>query len=72
LICEEKFPVKEKILKTSRGCPISQQYLEIGQTPARFEIQKMRLLYLKYILEQSEETLLRKFNQLKGIGDFNV
>lgn len=54
-----------KILKTFRGCPISQLYLEIGQTPARFEIQKMRLLYLKYILEQSEETLLRKFFQLQ-------
>ena len=54
-----------KILKTSKGCPISQLYLDIGQTPARFEIQKMRLLYLKYILEQSEEALLRKFFQLQ-------
>ena len=27
-----------KILQTSRGCPITQLYLEIGKAPARFEI----------------------------------
>ena len=37
----------------------------MGHIPARFEIQKMRLLYLKYILEENEESLLRKFLQLK-------
>ena len=36
-----------QILKTTKGCPITQLYLEVGQFPARFEIQKMRLLYLK-------------------------
>ena len=46
-----------KVFKTTRGCPLSQIYLEIGQVPARFEIKKMRLLYLKYILEQPEESL---------------
>ena len=40
-----------KMLNTTKGCPISQLYLELGQHPARFEIQKMRILYLKYILE---------------------
>ena len=50
-----------KILKTAKGCPITQLYLEVGQFPARFEIQKMRLLYLKYILEQDDESKLKKF-----------
>ena len=48
-----------KILQTSRGCPIIQLYLEIGQAPARFEIQKMRLLYLKYILDEEEDSILK-------------
>ena len=39
-----------KVFKTTKGCPITQLYLEIGQIPARFEIQKMRLLYLKCIV----------------------
>merc|ERR1712208_60696 len=50
---------------TSKGCPISQLYLEIGQYPAKFEIIKMRLLYLKYILEQPEESLLKKLYNLQ-------
>ena len=35
-----------KVLNTTKGCPIVQLYLEVGHIPARFEIQKMRLLYL--------------------------
>ena len=54
-----------KILQTSRGCPIIQLYLEIGQAPARFEIQKMRLLYLKYILDEEEDSILKKFLNLQ-------
>jgi hypothetical protein len=56
-----------KVLKTTKGCPIVQIYLEMGQIPARFEVQKMRCLYLKYILHEEEESLLKKvFNlQLK-------
>ena len=60
---EESF--LRKILNTTRGCPIIQLYLEIGQYPARFEIQRMRLLYLKNILEEDDESLLRKFFQLQ-------
>ena len=44
-----------------KGVPITQLYLEVGQFPARFEIQKMRLLYLKYILEQDDESKPKKF-----------
>ena len=54
-----------KILQTSRGCPIIQLYLEIGQAPARFEIQKMRILYLKYILDQEDDSILKKFLNLQ-------
>ena len=60
---EEEF--MRKILNTSRGCPITQLYLEYGQYPARFDIQKMRLLYLKYILEQPEDSLIKKFYNLQ-------
>ena len=35
--------------------------MEVGQVPARFEIKKMRLLFLQYILKQSEESMIQKF-----------
>ena len=38
-----------KILKTTKGCPIVQLYLETGQWLARFAIQQSRLLFLKTI-----------------------
>ena len=50
-----------KVMRTTRGCPITQLYLESGEIPARFEIQKMRCLYLKNILSQDENNLLYKF-----------
>jgi hypothetical protein len=37
----------------------------VGKYPARFELQKMRLLYLKYILEQDEDSKLKKFLNLQ-------
>ena len=54
-----------KILQTTKGCPITQLYLEIGQAPARFEIQKMRLLYLKYIVDQDDDSSWKKFLNLQ-------
>ena len=54
-----------KMFNTTMGCPITQLYLEFGQNPARFEIQKMRVLYMKYILEQTDESLLKKFFYLQ-------
>jgi hypothetical protein len=54
-----------KILNTKKGFPITQLYLELGQHPARFEIQKMRILYLKYILEQPDDSQLKKFLNLQ-------
>ena len=54
-----------KVMRTTRGCPITQLYLESGEIPARFEIQKMRCLYLKNILSQDENNLLYKFVMLQ-------
>ena len=51
---EESF--LRKILNTTRGCPIIQLYLEIGQYPVIFEIQRMRLLYLKQAREIEQES----------------
>jgi hypothetical protein len=49
-----------KVLNTTKGCPIVQLYLEMGHTPARLEIQKNRLLFLQYILQQSDDSTLSK------------
>ena len=54
-----------KILKTSKGCPISQLYLETGQWPARFQIMKSRMLFLKYILGEEETSMVAKFFKLQ-------
>jgi hypothetical protein len=56
---EEEF--MRKLLKTSKGCPIVQMYAELGQIPARFEIVKLRLLFLKYILNQNPDSLIYNF-----------
>ena len=50
-----------KLFKTSTGCPISLLYLEAGVVPGRFEIIKTRLLYLKYILMQKENSRIYQF-----------
>ena len=54
-----------QLLKTTKGCPITQMYLELGQTPARFDICKLRLLFLKYILDQESDSLIQKFFYLQ-------
>ena len=54
-----------QIFKTTKGCPITELYLSIGQHPARFEIQKMRLLFLKQILHEDEESLTYKVFKLQ-------
>ena len=54
-----------KLLKTSKGCPIIQLYLTVGIIPARFQIMKMRIMFLKDILNENEESLIRKFYELQ-------
>ena len=59
---EESF--MRQFLKTTKGCPINQMYLELGQIPARFDIVKLRLFFLKYILCQEKSSLINQvFNQ---------
>ena len=50
---EENF--LRKLFKTTKGCPISQLYLEAGHLPARFEIFRKRLLFLQNILKEKSE-----------------
>ena len=40
-------------------------YLEAGQWPARFELQKMRCLFLKQILNQDENSQVVRFFYLQ-------
>ena len=54
-----------KLFKTSTGCPIIQLCLEAGHTPARFAIKKIKLLFLKTILEEKPESLIYKFLHLQ-------
>ena len=56
---EESF--MRQVLKTKRGCPIKQMYLELGQDPARFDIFKLRLFFLKYILIKMNTVQLEEF-----------
>ena len=60
---EENF--LRQIFKTGRGCPIVQLYLEGGVVPARFEIQRYRLLYLKSILNEDKSSMISKFFYLQ-------
>ena len=50
---------------TGRGCPIVQLYLEVGVIPARFEIQRYRLLFLKSILHEEPSSRVSKFFNLQ-------
>ena len=49
-------------------------YLSVGIIPARFQIMKMRLMFLKDILNENEQSMIRKFyelqlkNQRRGTG----
>ena len=58
--------------------PIHLIYLECGLLPARFQMQKMKLHYLKYLLEQRSDSLLFKFfkqqlnNSSKGDWIFSI
>ena len=54
-----------KLLNTTRACPISQLYLEVGQQPARFEIIRRRLLFFKDILNEKPESLIFRFIMLQ-------
>ena len=48
-------------IQTSTGCQITLLYLEAGVVSGRFEIINTRLLYLKYILMQKENSRIHQF-----------
>ena len=54
-----------ELLKTSKGCPIIQLYLEVGLIPARYEIIRIRLLFLKNILNQNQDSMIFKFLKIQ-------
>ena len=60
---EEQF--MRKLLNTSKGCPITQLYLTLGQIPARFAIIRIRLTFLKYILNEDQESMIFKVLHLQ-------
>ena len=64
-IIEESF-LKE-LLKTGKWCSTSQLYSEVGLYPAKYGIIKLRLLFLKYILGQKEDSMIYQFFQLQTI-----
>ena len=54
-----------QLLKTTKGCPITQLYLETGHEPARFEIFRRRLLLLKNILHEKPNSRIYQFVRLQ-------
>ena len=60
---EETF--MRKIFQTGRSCSNVQMYLEYGQWPARFELKKMRCLFLKKILEEGKNSQIYRFFELQ-------
>ena len=60
---EENF--LRKVFKTLKSCPIVQLYLEAGHIPARFEIKRMRLLFLKNIMQQKPSSMILEFFRLQ-------
>ena len=50
-----------KFFKTGKGCPLYQLYFEIGDIPARFAIARMKIVFLRYILTQEENSLMYQF-----------
>ena len=47
------------------GCPIAQLYLTLGQIPARFSMMKIRMSFLKYILDEDDKSLISKVLKLQ-------
>lgn len=60
---EESF--MRQLLKTKKSCPINQLYTELGQLPARFDIMKLRLFFLKYILNQDPQSGIYRMYHLQ-------
>ena len=49
-----------KILEVGKSCPKEMLYLETGSWPIRFIIMSRRLMFLHYILNEDEKSLLKQ------------
>ena len=47
-------------VKTGIQVPLHLMYLDLGQTPARYQISRYKINFLQYILHQKEESLLSR------------
>ena len=47
-------------VKTGIQVPLHLMYLDLGQTPARYQIYRYKMNFLQYILHQKEESLLSR------------
>ena len=56
---EESFLIQ--LYNTEIGCPRSQLYLEGGIYPLRFEIMKIKTMFLHYILNEDTKSLISQF-----------
>ena len=50
-----------KIFKTEQGCPIYLLYFKSGHIPARIAIKRMKIVFYRYILTQTEDSLFYTF-----------
>ena len=56
---EENYLIQ--LYSTEKGCPRSQLYFESGLYSLRFEIMKIKVLFLHYILNQDSNSLISQF-----------
>ena len=53
-----------QLLDSGSHCPRSILYLDVGQIPARFQIWKLMLNLLQYILQENKNSLMSNFLML--------
>ena len=53
--------LRSTFFETVRGCPLYLLYLEAGVVPARFVIKRMKVVFLKVILDQNIKSQLNQF-----------
>ena len=52
-------------LEVGKGCPREMLYLETGAIPLRFAIYKRRLMFLHYLLNEDEKSLINRFLKIQ-------
>ena len=52
-------------LEVGKGCPREMLYLEKGAIPLRFTIHKRRLMFLHYLLNEDEKSLINRFLKIQ-------